>query len=522
MKQKKQTKYNKFITFYNASVDKNITHVVKQYCKKCELEYDDNIRRKYANILQKNNITNNTIKIEKSDVFLNAKQKQITQSKYYIITSAQNATDIHDNFFKNILAYKRKLNAELIITATRYNNTSDTSNKNWWCSNTIPYLTANRQIIHKNLHVLADMKITPTATTPLAGLTDVTKLESCIIGHPRMHLKALPVLEGYPHKLLLTTGMCTVENYTDSKSGIKSNFHHNIGFVIVEIKNDDTFYVRQVVANKKGNFYDLDNRVKNGNIYKSKKRIKTIVFGDVHLGEHDDLAMKTSFEMVERFKPRYTILHDLFSGYSINPHEKTDAFALLDREKYDMLSLGKELKNIYTFLDDHTDTNNFVVVRSNHDEFLDRFLNDNDWRKERSKQEYLEFAYIKLQGFATKGLLPYLIQQHVDGTITLGIDESFKVKNIEYGMHGHKGSGGSRGNAIQFRNLNVNNVTGHTHTPIRLDGHASVGTLSKLRMGFNNGMSNWLHANIIQQPDGNIQHLIIIDGEYSIMDKITS
>jgi hypothetical protein len=32
------------------------------------------------------------------------------------------------------------------------------------------------------------------------------------------------------------------KNYTDSKSGKVGDFHHTFGFVIVEIKDDNTFF----------------------------------------------------------------------------------------------------------------------------------------------------------------------------------------------------------------------------------------------------------------------------------------
>ena len=41
----------------------------------------------------------------------------------------------------------------------------------------------------------------------------------------------------YLPKMMMTTGSCTVKNYTDSKAGKKGEFHHTLGFVIIEIKD---------------------------------------------------------------------------------------------------------------------------------------------------------------------------------------------------------------------------------------------------------------------------------------------
>ena len=83
---------------------------------------------------------------------------------------------------------------------------------------------------------------------------------------------------GYPNKILLSTGACTVKNYTDSKSGKKGEFHHMLGFIIVELDGED-FHIRQVNADDNGNFYDLFSRVKDGKVKKNKKGCEVAILG---------------------------------------------------------------------------------------------------------------------------------------------------------------------------------------------------------------------------------------------------
>jgi hypothetical protein len=157
------------------------------------------------------------------------------------------------------------------------------------------------------------------------------------------------------------------------------------------------------------------------------------------------------------------------------------------------------------------------MVRSNHDEFLDRWLNDVDWRKANNKSAYLQLANMLANDDYGKGIIPLYLKERCKNVYCLGLDESFRVNGIECGMHGHKGTNGSRGGVIQFKNMNTKNITGHTHTPCREDGHSSVGTLTYLRVGYNVGPSSWMNSNIAVYPNGKHQHIHIINNKFSTL-----
>jgi hypothetical protein len=388
--------------------------------------------------------------------------------------------------------------------------------KNTWHKRVLPYLDAKRHKIHKHLEILSDVKIQPTASTPLSGLNSLTGLESCVVGHPRVHLKSLPILDGYPHKLLLTTGAVSIENYTDTKVGKKGEFHHTYGFVVVELDGDD-FHIRQVTADNDGSFYDLQFCVDNGEV-SMHSGAEAIVFGDIHLGETNQDAFNTSLEMAYSLNcVDNIILHDVFNGHSISHHELNQPFQLLNRESDGSDSLIKELSELVDFFNEY-DNCDFTVVRSNHDEFLDRWLSSNDWRKNGNKKAYLDLAYHLSETKNTKGVIPmYLEMNDIKNVYCLGIDESYRVADIECGVHGHIGANGSRGSAMQFKDMNTKSITGHTHSPIRIDGHSSVGTLTHLRVGYNRGLSSWLHSNIVIFPNGKHQHVNIINGKYTTL-----
>ena len=51
--------------------------------------------------------------------------------------------------------------------------------------------------------------------------------------------------------------------------------------------------------------------------------------------------------------------------------------------------LEKEIEEIMQWIDNHIDYN-LVLVRSNHDDMLDRWLMATDWRKAKNKKMYLK------------------------------------------------------------------------------------------------------------------------------------
>jgi len=529
MKFKKNKKYNKdFILKVKTLLDKgeNITSSTKKICEEFGYTYSDTSRRTVSKMLHKRAITNNVAgcNLEESDEFKNAMIKQFDKTKKrFIISWAQSETEVHHGFLNNIEAYSKHLDAEILITAGRYRNpTSLHSSRSMkdkednktlsWHKRVIPYLDANRHNIHEYLCVVSDVRIQPTASTPLSGFNGLTGLESCIIGHPRVHLKSLPVLDGYPNKLLLTTGAVTVNNYTDTKAGKKGEFHHTLGFVLVEL-DGDVFHVRQVQADNNGSFYDLNLFVDEGGVH-NHNGAEAIVFGDLHLGETNEDVLKVSFELADLVKTKEIIVHDVFNGHSISHHERANPLILLEREKDGSDNLIKELSQMVDFFNEYNDYN-FVMVRSNHDEFLDRWMNDVDWRKSPNREAYIKLVNLMIESKDKRGVIPaYLNARMVKNVHCLGINDSLTISGFECAIHGHIGSNGSRGGVIQFKNLNTKNITGHTHQPCREDGHLSVGTLTHLRVGYNKGASSWLHSNVVIYPNGKAQHVHIIKNKF--------
>ena len=290
--------------------------------------------------------------------------------------------------------------------------------------------------------------------------------------------------------MMFTTGTCTHPNYSDSKAGKKGEFHHVYGFVIVEIDSPQTFFIRQITALKNGSFYDLNNQVVNGKVSKTSE-IDVAVLGDIHVGDHCPLVNKQQMALLDTLRPKYTMIHDVFNGHSVNDHDKDDPIKAYELEKSGLNSLSGEISDMFVWIKSMLKYN-LVFVSSNHNDWLDRYIKSKDWKRSiKNAPTYIQCADILLKGLAPKGLIAYFIDNEFGRKVrTLGRDESFRVNKWELSQHFDVGVNGSRGSLGQFRKMSTKMIGGHSHTPSRTDGVLYVGTSTKLRVGYNIGASS--------------------------------
>lgn len=477
------------------------------------------------------NFKSKEINAIESDQYQQAKQRSFDSSKkYYIVTWAQNNTPIHPRFFKNLQAYSDFLNANIHVIPGRYKNPTSIfkdKDEEFWARELTPYLDATRNDIANNITIFGDIKIQPTAVNPMSDLQGLCYSTSCIFGSPKIQLQSIPVLTGNKPRIMLTTGACTVKNYTDSKAGKKGEFHHTYGAVIVEVKDQQTVFFRQITAKNNGDFNDLYWNVSDGVVTKNNK-IEAIIYGDIHAGEHDEVLIKnTKINILDKLNPNHIILHDVFSGQSINPHESKDPFIQYGKEVSNSNDLGLEIEKMINLLSDfNAYKSNIVVVRSNHDDFLDRWLKNEDWKKQptfKNSRLYMKLSDILLEQhekdpYNVKGVIPYLINEKFPNIITLGLRDSYIVKGFELAMHGHLGVNGAKAGAESFRKLNTKMISAHTHSTYRKDGLLVCGTSTYLRLNYTNGPSSWTQGHVIIDNYGKAQNIIFFDGEFTTFE----
>lgn len=460
------------------------------------------------------------------------------KKKVYVITAAQNATPVHEGFWASLKMYAELRNATIMVIPYRYRNpTSLWSQKSneaeyWWPS-IVDFLIPHEVKICKGLQLLGQIKMQPTAVTPLSGFDGYTGSDSAILGHPKLQLKTVATPSKKMPKILTTTGACTIKNYSDSKAGHKSRFHHNISACIVEV-DDDKFHIRHVHGETDGSFYDLEyyytphGRTKYG-------RAAGLVPGDVHAEFVDERVEAALFHgpnsIAETLNPEVLVYHDLEDFYRRNHHHKGDDLIAYGKHHFGRDNVEEGLQVSADFVDKNNRENTVnLIVKSNHDEAFDRWLRDAEPKFDPENARF--YYYMKFNqltnlkrtrtGFETVNAFEFWCHnpldqrglQSSDNTMFLRRDQSFEVAGIEISFHGDIGANGSRGSVNAFSKIGPKTIIGHSHSPGIVEGSYQVGVCAYLDLEYAVGPSSWLHTHCIIYPNGSRALINVINGEW--------
>lgn len=448
--------------------------------------------------------------------------------KRFVITSAQNATPIHDGFFGSLRTYCDFHDAELVVIPLRYKNptsrwSQSQENSETWDPVLAPYLYNQRKKLNENLMLVGDVKTVPTATKPLSGFESITGSSSAIFGHTKLQMTTIATPSDRYPKILATTGAVTVKNYTDSKAGKKGEFHHALAAVVVEIVGKK-FFIRHVNAMPDGTFIDLEYEYSPAGVADAGRAL-ALVLGDTHRATMDKSVEHVTFHdktgIVETLDPQQLVFHDLHDGVSTNHHTKKDPFAQVAKRVSLLHLVKEEVMEDVMWLARVCQGRSGVLVASNHDDFLARWLREQDWRFDPDNSEfYLETALHLVKEIKAGNSTPHPFIYWVDklkgnSPITcLKRDESFMLGGVELSLHGDQGPNGTRGSRENLRRIGVKSIVGHSHSPGIEEGCYQAGTSTPLRVDYNRGPSSWLQAHVVLYANGKRAILPIIDGKW--------
>lgn len=452
-----------------------------------------------------------------------------------LVTSAQNKALINEGMWNNMLGYKKFLEEELgktveiVVIPTRYRNPISSlgienyKSEEWWAREVENHLYYY-QMDFGDVKIAADMRIRPTAVNPLSGFEPLAGDGHLILGHPRHQFQTLSRFIGEPLKTMSTTGYLTRAQYSVSKSGGKAVVHHSYGFVVCEKNTEDTCYVpRKVKVNLDGEFTDICWHVKDGKV-KQIDSSEGIVWGDIHRRVIDWNKHAATTALMDILKPDKVILHDVLDGSTFNPHEKKNFFSQRRKIVEGKYKIEEEVEEALDYLDYFfKDGYKVYVIQSNHDQFLDRLINDANWKNDlHNSAAYLKYAHIQqtvdLREYGN--IFGYLIHKEYDGDIKyVKYTEPLWI-NGYLNFHGEYGSNGSRGSKTNFRKLNKKIVHAHCHGPYMLDNVTAVGVSALLKQDYNsNGPSNWAFADNLYHHSGKNQ-LIVYNNDYEFTNLL--
>ncbi len=441
----------------------------------------------------------------------------------FVVTCAQNATEPHGGFLTSLRRYCKERGARLVIVPVRYKNPTikgDTEEDDWWHPSVAKHLIASRVSLAPGLQLLADIKIQPTAVSPLSGMDTITGTACGIFGHPKVAMASIPTRGHELPKLIWTTGAVTIPNYSESKAGAKGAHHHVLGALVVE-RDGDVFHVRNINAEPSGAFIDLDRR------YTPKESAPAapaaaLVMGDIHAERADEAVIEATLGhggIVDTLRPRRLVLHDVLDFGSASHHN--GIFERVLRRVTGRDDVAAELALTCAFIDEcHRPGSETVIVSSNHHYHLEQWLERSDYRADPANAHTYAAVLAEMLAAIHRdkaipdpfALVAGRMLQHPATFIPA--DCTYEVCGIELAYHGDIGPNGSRGSAKALERIGAKTVIGHSHSPCIVGGCYQTGTSSRLQMGYNVGPSSWLHSHVLIYANGKRTHINVVRGQW--------
>lgn len=386
--------------------------------------------------------------------------------------------------------------------------------------------------LNNNLRVLPILT-SNTAVNPSSGLarTIGTGSHSVIYGATKLSQESIPTDIGKLAHSLISTGCITNAEYKKrnatlmSKSIYTASRDHEISGVIVELVDDDYFFVKVCQFDVKGEMVELTKKgafryFPDGKV--TREFAISFQPGDSHVEEADPVVEKSFMDIAKIAGAKSVALHDIFSYRGPSHHNANDKVAqakILENG----WTLAKDIKLVHKFLNKWADiVDDVVVVRSNHDEHIGKAVKTGQLDNPATYRTYLEMALAMMDG---KDPLEHAISLYA-GPLQKNVrflkDRERWVFRNKFGelimhLHGDLGSDGARGAgttgtkslATAVASANV----GHSHSPRIIPGNGRngmgnsgifvAGTTDKMHdmPGYTSGPSSWMNSGIVTFGD---------------------
>lgn len=450
--------------------------------------------------------------------------KKIKQYDKFVITTAVSNKKVNSNFLNSLKNYCEHNDSLLLILPCADVANRRTSIK-WQLDPELRDfpIIYNDLFLNENL-MISDIKMSAKHINPLSGLQHLCQEKSVIIASTKQELEYVPnFIKTQPHACM-TTGAITLGDYnTDmfmSKRTSKlAEYDHITGAIVVEIEDSKIFHFRQIQSDNTGAICDL------GIIYYPDGNRKVdenicAVLGDLHIGEEDLGILKTELNIIDDLEIKQVVLHDIGSMSSISHWDRNKTITKAIKSSEHKLSLEDEANNIAYALARFENLDNIYIVKSNHHNFLNRWIENGDYAKD---PQNLYYSLDIVKAFIEKkDPFEYMIKQKTFFKNLKGKRkkyhflqkyESKKINGAEISLHGDRGANGSKGNDKIFNKAFESAVVAHTHTPKIYRGIYTVGTTSRKDLDYVEGLSTWGHSLALIYSNGSKQLINIIQNK---------
>lgn len=454
--------------------------------------------------------------------------KRINKYKRFVITTAVAGGSVFEPFLVSVRKYCKENEALLIVLPIGDINQVSLDGNMY-----IDPLLSEEVFVFEDLRLnenlfISSIKVSAKQINPLTGLRRIGQRNgSFIFASPKQFLESAAISNSKIPSVLMTTGACTIPNYSTNKylgkrTAYISNHDHVLGAIVVEVESRQVFHFRQLQSDVDGGIVDLGVYY-SGDSEPERMAPRAFVAGDWHVGDTNPQVRKNWMDLCNDVGVEELILHDVFNGKSINHHEVKNLSAQAIKAKAGQLDLKNEVILVAEELKELllSGIKRLVIVKSNHDEFLDRYLESGRYITD---PHNLGFSLTLVEG-QISGLDPLKLAVEKVGVLSadqsqrivwLKRDDDYKIGDIECGSHGDKGANGSRGGLSSLETAYGNGVFGHVHSPKIVRGVWMVGTSTYLKVGYNVGPSGWANSGVLVYKNGCRQMIFSIYGKYKI------
>ena len=431
--------------------------------------------------------------------------------KKYVVTTVQYNAPLNNEFYKSMKNYCAVNEAQMIVIPTTGKNITEEQILHPTLQSDTDILITNSYKFNNNLK-LTDFGVRSQQINPLTGLERFAQGDtSYIMPGTKQVMKRVANSHNSAPKALMTTGALTHPYYNEKhRVGRIAKHDHRYGMIVVEVEDNNLFHFRNVKSLKNGKFIDL------GKLYDGKwkpKKVRALaeVFGDIHPYQLNKVHQQASYEQSKQLNTENLFLHDTFNGYSISHHYKGANSVAYKVAKTQGLNLEEELKETLSVLKDYSANTkgNIYIVPSNHDEHLNRYLDEARFINDKGNDligAQIYVGYLQGQNPLQYGLS--LVGEIPKNITFLNRNDDFKLKGYQLNRHGDRGSSGARGSQRTHEIANGKSITAHRHAPEIIRDSYVVGTSTDLVLDYTEGYYNsWDNTNAILYEDGSVQLL---------------
>lgn len=455
-----------------------------------------------------------------------ANVRGLERSQDFFVTCAVSSSPVNAPALRALERAAAECGGKVVVLPIRYKNPTTRREAEaqqpdeWWDAAVRPYLIENEIRPHELLSIMTT-RVQATAANPLpARIDSMTQARSAVFGHSQMAMRTVPTPGRQYPKVLYTSGAITDPVYSDTLAGDMARFHHRIAAVKVEVRGRK-FHLRDIHWDGQA-WTDIDRLYTPAGVTDAPPAAAAAI-GDVHVGVEDKKAERAIFGpggLIEVSRVQEVYFHDLYDGRAPNPHERHNSLLQAARTETFLDEARLVAEWLGRIAAAHPVPRKFRVVRSNHDEFIERWLAAGNLRPE-DEEIYCWLKWQMLREKRETGQFPLALEllirelaPDLDPRIEfLEPGQPARVGDVSYEHHGHAGPDGARGSPQNMARIGTKFVAGHIHRSVIWGGGYWVGVLARLGHAYaerGGGPSSWMSSHVLQGASGFRQMIHVI------------